>query len=130
MERYYPQSLGGCQNQVKAKIPRSFTSLPKSQQELLVNMMNETVEQKIAENEVEVQKIYMKLCCILLNRCFGFGEKRLYMFLGNWKSIYRWNGRFPDAKTQSEELDKEIRRIFRKSGYPEQFINSLENKEK
>lgn len=115
---------------MKARVPRSFTSLPKSQQELLVQMMNETLEKRLAEQEVEVQKIYMKLCCILLNKCFGFGEKRLYMFLGNWKGIYRWNSRFPDAKTQSEELDKEIHRIFRKSGYPEQFINSLENKEK
>ena len=110
---------------MKARIPKSFESLPPKEKAVISQMIQEEAYKLADKEHAEVQKIYMQLCCILLHECFGFGEKRLYCFLGNWKRLYRWNSRFPDKESQTKALEDKIEKIFRKNGYPTDFIEKL-----
>lgn len=68
---------------------------------------------------------YMKMSCKVLHDAFGFGEDRLYRFLGNWKSVFRTARKQVAAGTQISSLDAEMRQIFRKSGYPDAFFRGM-----
>lgn len=69
--------------------------------------------------------IYMKMSCKVLHDSFGFGENRLYRYLGNWKSVFRTARKQVAAGTQISSLDAEMRQIFRKSGYPDAFFRGM-----
>ena len=96
---------------MKARIPKSFESLPPKEKAVISQMIQEEAYKLADKEHAEVQKIYMQLCCILLHECFGFGEKRLYCFLGNWKRLYRWNSRFSDKESQTKALEDKIKKI-------------------
>ena len=73
-----------------------------------------------------VQKRWLKALCIVLNKNKGYGRKRLLLVLGWWKEMYR----IISTKATDEELDayldSEMDRIFGKGGYPEEYIDKLE----
>lgn len=105
---------------------KTFLQLSKSEQDRLLKIMNAECDKALEAQEIELQKVWLKLCCIILHEVYGFGESRLYQFLGNWKRIYKWNSKLENSKRQSEEINKKIDKIFRKNGYPDDFINSLQ----
>lgn len=69
--------------------------------------------------------IYLKMSCQVLHEAFGFGEKRLNMYLGNYKRIFRENRRNVRDGVQIFELDKKMRKVFRKNGYPDEFFKGM-----
>lgn len=110
---------------MKANIPRSWFSLPKKEQEIIKDMLTEQMEQQINHEEAEMQKIWLKYACIVLNEVFGFGERRCLSFLGTWRRIYKTNSKFKTEEEQAAWIDERINKIF-KDGYPTEFIDKFE----
>lgn len=112
---------------MKARLPRSFTQLPPREKEIINQVLTEEVQKQVNHEEAELQKLWLQLACLVLNRCFGFGEKRLLLFLGTWREIYRFNAKLKSKAEQTEWLQSEMARIFRRSGYPYKYIDKLED---
>lgn len=112
---------------MKARLPKSWDTLPESEKRIISKVMTDKVVEMVAHEQAELQKIWLKMACIVLNRNFGFGRKRCMLFLANWREMYRQNTRFGSSEAQAEYLAKEIDRIFRKEGYPTEYVDKLEN---
>ena len=112
---------------MKVRLPKSFTRLPPSEKEIINQTMTEEVIKQVAHEQAELQKIWLMFACIVLNRFFGFGRKRLLIFLANWRSIYRYNSKLKNKAEQTNWLESEMTRIFGKDGYPYEYIDKLED---
>jgi hypothetical protein len=111
---------------MKVKLPKSYLSLPKSEKDKINEAMTEEVMKQIIHEEAELQKIWLQFACIILNKYFGFGRKRLLIFLGNWREMYRINTKLDGRAKQAEFLTAEMTRIFGKDGYPAAYVDKLE----
>lgn len=111
---------------MKAKLPRSFLSLPQSEKEKINEVLAEEVERNVNQHMAKLQKIWLQFACIVLHKNFGFGEKRSLLFLANWREMYRLNSELKNEAEQMAYLEKEIAKIFKKKGYPESFVDKLE----
>lgn len=113
---------------MKVRTPKAFKQLSKSDQKKIKELATETAIEQVLHDEAELQKIWLQLACIVLNKYFGFGRKRLLIFLGNWREMYRINSTLSSKEAQAEYLTAEIDRIFRKEGYPYKYIDKLEGR--
>lgn len=111
---------------MKVRMPKSFLSLPQSEKEKINEVLTEEIENNVNQQMAKLQKLWLKFACIVLNRNFGFGKKRCLLFLANWREIYRINNTLKNEADQTEYLKTEIDRIFGKDGYPNGFIDKLE----
>lgn len=85
---------------------------------------------KIAQEQVEKDgrimiDLYIKMVCKTLHEVFGFGEKRLYLFLGNHKRLFHEQAKMVADGTQVEYLNAEMAKIFRKAGFPQGFFDKM-----
>ena len=111
---------------MKARIPKSFHQLPKREREKINEVMTEEVVKQLLHEEAELQKIWLQFACIVLNKNFGFGRKRLLIFLGVWREMYRINSKLGDRDAQAKYLKAEMDRIFGKDGFPYKYLDKLE----
>lgn len=114
---------------MKARIPKEYQELHPRQKEKLKNFIKE-VATEAAETQAEHDRrimldLYLKMVCCVLHDAFGFGEKRLNYFLGNHKRLFERQNRLVNKGQQIEYLNKRMSEIFRKDGYPQEFIDSL-----
>lgn len=107
---------------MKVKVPKSWHSLPQREKEKIA----EVKEQEINQHFAKLQKNWLMLSCIVLNKYFGFGRKRLLLYLANWREIYRLNARKNGDEAQQAWLKAEMDRIFGKGNYPYKYIDKLE----
>lgn len=112
---------------MKVRLPKSWDQLKKRDKEIINQVMTEEVVKHVVHEEAELQKIWLQFACIVLNKNFGFGRKRLLLFLGAWREMYRTNSKLDGREKQTEYLTAEIGRIFRKEGYPTEYIDKLED---
>lgn len=112
---------------MKVRLPKSWDRLPKHEKDTINRVMTEEVVKQVIHEEAELQKIWLQMACIVLNKCFGFGRKRLMIFLGNWREMYRINSKLDGKEAQAEYLTAEMTRIFGKEGYPTEYVNKLED---
>lgn len=113
---------------MRANMHRSWWSLPKSERDALQKAMTEQVYNLLDEEEKEMQVTWIKLACIIDHQLFGHGEERQLRKIAAWKRMYRRQARFgDDKKARDEWLDAEMRKIFRKSGFPEMRIQEMKN---
>ena len=88
--------------------------------------MTEEVVNQVVHEQAELQKIWLQMACIVLHKNFGFGKKRCLLFLANWREMYRINSKIEGRTEQEEFLASEMEKIFRKEGYPKEYIDKLE----
>ena len=69
--------------------------------------------------------LYMKMVCCVLHDAFGFGEKRLTYFIGNHRRLFDQQNRLVNKGEQPEYLNKRMAEIFKKDGYPQEFVDGL-----
>lgn len=112
---------------MKARLPKSWDRLPKHEKDIINRVMTDEVVKQVLHEEAELQKIWLKMACIVLHRNFGFGRKRCLLFLANWREMYRQNSRLESKEDQERFLAGEIDKIFRKEGYPTEYVDKLEN---
>jgi hypothetical protein len=111
---------------MKARIPKSYLNLPKRERDAIDKLVQKEYERLITEDEVVLFEQYTKMMCIVLHDYFGFGEGRLLRVIANFKNLKR---RYRDISTAQELmpiLDKEMERIFNKSGFPKDFVEKLQ----
>ena len=111
---------------MKARLPKSFNQLPPSEKDKINEIMTQEVIKQVVQEQAELQKIWLKMACIVLHKNFGFGKKRCMLFLGTWREMYRINSKIEGAKEQAEYLATELAKIFRKDDYPQEYIDKLE----
>lgn len=111
---------------MKVRLPKSYNQLSKRDKEKINLVMTDEVVKQVIHEEAELQKIWLQFACIVLNKSFGFGKKRLLIFLGNWREMYRINSNLGSKDAQAEYLTAEMTRIFGKDGYPSKYIDKLE----
>ena len=111
---------------MKVRVPKSFLNLPESEKEKINEVLTEEVQRQVDKNYAELQKIWLQLACIVLNRNFGFGKRRLLVFLGVWREMYRINNKLQGKTEQSAYIKAELNKIFGEGGYPYEYIDKLE----
>lgn len=114
---------------MKARVPKEYRDLSSKQQERLKEYIVEIATDAAKKQEEHDCKVildlYMKMVCCVLHDVFGFGEKRLTYFLGNHKRLFMRQSRLVDKGQQLYYLDRRMKEIFKKDGFPQDFINSL-----
>lgn len=110
-------------------IPKEYDQLSKKARERIVEYCRE-VAYKAAKETIErdnriILNIYMKMVCKVLHDHFGMGEDRLYLFLGLHKKLFQEQAKLVKSGTQLEQLNADMAKIFRKSGFPEDFLEGI-----
>ena len=107
---------------MKVRLPRSWDRLPPSEKKIIAEVKDQEINQYFAQ----LQKNWLMLSCIVLNKFFGFGRKRLLLYLANWREVYRLNSLIKGEEEQQAWLKCEMDRIFGKDNYPYEYIDKLE----
>lgn len=114
---------------MNVSIPKSYTALPRKQKEAITEYCRQVAleaAQKTTEKDARIiLDLYTKMVCKVLHDTFGFGEKRLYLFLGAHKRLFKEQVKMVSAGTQVPYLNEEMGKIFRKSGYPKEFFEDM-----
>ena len=114
---------------MKARIPREYESLNPAQKERLKQYCIEVATEAALKQEEHdcriILNLYMKMVCCVLHDAFGFGEKRLTMFIGGHKRLFDRQNRMVGRGKQLEYLNERMTEIFKKDGFPQDFIDGL-----
>jgi len=110
---------------MKVRLPKSWDRLPTSQKEVIADYMKTLVLEREERDARLIFDLYIKMVCITLHDAFGFGEKRLTMFLGNHKRLFRRQCRMVNDGTQIEYLNERMAQIFKKNGFPQGFFDNI-----
>lgn len=114
---------------MKARIPREYESLSPKQKERLKQYCIEVATNAAMKQEEHdcrvILDLYMKMVCCILHDAFGFGEKRLTYFIGNHKRLFYRQNRLVSKGQQLEYLNKRMSEIFKKDGFPQEFMDDL-----
>ena len=77
---------------MKVKIPKSYKQLSHTDQQDLKKFTQEVAleaAEAMLEKDARVMlDIYMKMACLVLHDAFGFGEKRLRLYIANHKRLF------------------------------------------
>lgn len=110
---------------MKARLPKSWERLPPKEKEVIADSMKQMlIEQEERDMRIMLD-LYIKMACLVLHKAFGFGEKRLGMFLGNHKRLFRIQHKKVIDGTQLAYLNEEMAKIFKKSGFPQGFFDNM-----
>ena len=110
---------------MKSNTPRSWQSLPPAQRKKIEEYLSQEVKKQIEKDMRIMLDLYIKMVCVTLHDAFGFGEKRLNMFLGNHRRLFSKQQRMVKNNTQIEYLNKRMTEIFRKDGFPQSFFDDM-----
>lgn len=112
---------------MNVRMRRSFLNLPEREKQIINEAMTEEVMKQLTHNMAEIQKVWLQLACIVLNKNFGYGKNRLLLFLANWKEMYRLNSEIDGTEARDKWLKDEMTKIFGEGGYPYAYIDKLED---
>lgn len=114
---------------MKANIPKPYERLPKTQKERIeahARNLALVAAREATERDARIMlDIYIKMVCLTLHDGFGFGEKRLTVFLGNHRRLFQRQRKLVKNGTQLEYLDKRMAEIFKKNGFPQKFFDDM-----
>ena len=106
---------------MRANIPRSFASLSMSEKQKIADF----AQAQLNKDMMIILDIYLKMSCAVLHNAFGFGEKRLKCYLGNYRRLFKQHRKLVKRGEQLPVLDEQMRKIFRKDGYPDEFFKRM-----
>ena len=110
---------------MKVQPPKAWHSLSLSQRKAITEHARNVAREQTEKDGRIMLDLYIKMVCKTLHDVFGFGEKRLYLFLGNHKKLFTEQAEMVKNGTQIQYLNDEMAKIFRKSGFPESFFGSF-----
>ena len=110
---------------MKANVPRSYNSLSPAKRNQIVEYAYEVAREQSEKDGRIMLDLYIKMVCVTLHDAFGFGEKRLNYFLGSHKLLFKRQVRMVSNGTQIEYLDRRMKEIFKKDGFPRQFFDDM-----
>lgn len=106
---------------MKVRMPLSWDDLKPSDKNKIIDVFDEQVE----KNVNYVLDCYLKISCDVLNRAFNFDEDQLYEYLGNYRRVFREQRKLVKRGEQLPELDRRMRKIFKRKGYPDEFFKEM-----
>ena len=114
---------------MKANVPRAWQSLPAAQRKSIEEYCQKVAREAAMETSQKDARIildlYIKMVCVTLHDAFGFGEKRLTMFLANHRRLFHKQCKMVKDGSQVEYLDRRMAEIFRKNGFPKGFFDKM-----
>lgn len=115
---------------MKVKIPKSYKDLSHTDQQELKKFTQdvalEAAEAMLERNSRIMLEIYMKMVCVMLHDMpNGYGEKRLRVFLAGHKRVFARQFRLVERGEQLQYLNKRMAEIFKKDGFPQNFVDDL-----
>lgn len=114
---------------MKARIPREYQNLSARQKERIKDYLVETATKAAREAEERdcriILDIYMKMVCCVLHDAFGFGERRLNCFIANHRRLFARQVKLVNKGEQLEYMNRRMAEIFKKDGFPQEFIDSM-----
>ena len=110
---------------MKARMPKPWERLPQSQKEVIAGEMQKILMKQEEKDMRIMLDLYIKMACVVLHDAFGFGEKRLGMFLGNHKRLFHRQSKMVKDGTQIEYLNRRMAEIFKKNGFPQSFFDNM-----
>lgn len=114
---------------MKANIPRAWQNLPPAQRRNIEEYCQRVAREAAIETTQKDARImldlYIKMVCVTLHDAFGFGEKRLTMFIGNHRRLFNRQRRMVQDNTQIDYLNQRMAEIFKKNGFPQQFFDDM-----
>ena len=110
-------------------VPKPYTSLPRRQKEQITEYCRgvafEAAKKTTEKDARIILDLYTKMVCKVLHDTFGYGEKRLYLFLGAHKRLFKEQMQKVKDGTQVDYLNAEMAKIFKKSGFPDEFFEDM-----
>ena len=114
---------------MKANIPKAYHTLPPAQREQIEAYCRSVALEAARETTERDARImldlYIKMVCLTLHDAFGFGEKRLNMFLGNHRRLFHRQRKMVQNNTQIDYLNERMAQIFKKDGFPQDFFDDM-----
>ena len=115
---------------MKVKIPKAYKQLHYDDQQDLKKFTQDVAleaAEKMLERDARIMlDIYMKMACVMLHDMpDGWGEKRLRMFLGNHKRVFARQFKLVERGEQLKYLNGRMAEIFKKDGFPQDFLDDL-----
>lgn len=114
---------------MKARVPKEYQAMSPRQQERLKNYIVEAALEAASKTEERncriILDLYMKMVCCTLHDAFGFGEKRLNYFIGNHRRLFARQNKLVEKGSQLEYLNRRMSEIFKKDGFPQDFVDSI-----
>lgn len=110
---------------MKVRLCKPWERLPRSQREVIAGEMQKILMDQEEKDMRIMLDLYIKMACVVLHDAFGFGEKRLNMFLGNHKRLFHRQHKMVMDGTQIEYLNRRMAEIFKKNGFPQSFFDNM-----
>ena len=110
---------------MKANVPKAWQSLPAAQRKSVREHALKIAQEQMEKDGRIMLDLYIKMVCLTLHDAFGFGEKRLMMFLGNHKRLFFRQQKMVKENTQIDYLNERMAKIFRKGGFPQGFFDNM-----
>ena len=110
---------------MKVRMSKPWERLPPSQRKTIAEEMQNILLKQEDKDMRIMFDLYIKMVCVVLHDAFGFGEKRLTMFLGNHKRLFHRQHKMVKDGSQIEYLDRRMAEIFKKNGFPQGFFDNM-----
>lgn len=114
---------------MKVRIPKEYSTLSPAQRGRIETYCRSVATQAARETTERDGRImldlYIKMVCVILHDAFGFGEKRLTLFLGNHGRLFREQSWMVRDGTQVDYLNERMAKIFKKNGFPQSFFDKM-----
>ena len=110
---------------MRANTPKAWESLPPAQRRQIEEYALGIAKKQNERDGRIMLDLYIKMVCLILHDAFGFGEKRLNMFLGNHRRLFHRQRRMVQDNTQIDYLNERMAQIFKKNGFPQQFFDDM-----
>lgn len=114
---------------MNVRTPRVWESLSSSQrkriEEYCRGVALEAARETTERDGRIMLDIYIKMVCLTLHNVFGFGEKRLMLFLGNHRALFFDQKKKVEDGTQLDYLNAKMAKIFKKNGFPQDFFDKM-----
>ena len=110
---------------MKVKPPKAWESLPPAQKRAIEEYALSIARKQNEKDGRIMLDLYIKMVCVTLHDFFGYGEKRLTLFLGNHRALFFDQRRMVAENTQIEYLNERMAQIFKKNGFPQMFFDKM-----
>lgn len=110
---------------MKANVPIEWERMSPAQRKRIEEYALSIAKKQNEKDGRIMLDLYIKMVCLTLHDAFGFGEKRLTMFLGNHKRLFHRQRRMVQDGTQLDYLNERMAEIFKTSGFPQTFFDEM-----
>ena len=128
-------------SQARPRAPREWERLPDRDKHIIIQHLKDKVMEELEQTlipdlvrinvdheEAELQKVWLKVMCIAMHDEHKHGEVRNLRTLRRWKRLYAKIERMKTKEDRDAWLDAENKKIFRKGGYPKEWVDRLEKR--